>query len=152
MDEVKRAAEFNFDARSLASTLEGTKSTRQEGLFPCRAVSSQFPSYLWQLEATPLALPAEVLRPVNIFGQRLRRLQRCPRLPPQPTRASPFLLPSFLICGGRSRCYPGENSFPLTTGARRDSGDHGERPHHRGSNLGTPPSNDAGERSYCSEI
>ena len=56
MDEVKRAAEFNFDARSLASTLEGTKSTRQEGLFPCRAVSSQFPSYLWQLEATPLAL------------------------------------------------------------------------------------------------
>ena len=112
MDEVKRAAEFNFDARSLASTLEGTKSTRQEGLFPCRAVSSQFPSYLWQLEATPLALPAEVLRPVNIFGQRrLRRLQRCPRPLPQPTRASPsFLLPS-LSAGADLVVIPGKIPF-----------------------------------------
>ena len=110
MDEVKRAAEFNFDARSLASTLEGTKSTRQEGLFPCRAVSSQFPSYLWQLEATPLALPAEVLRPVNIFGQRLRRLQRCPRPLPQPTRASPSFLPS-LSAGADLVVIPGKIPF-----------------------------------------
>ena len=97
MYEVKRAAEFNLDARSLPLSRVLNQLGKKGSSFPlqrppampCRAaVSSQFPSYLWQLEATP------PLRPVNIFGQRSAPPpSMLPGAATAVARASPSFLP-----------------------------------------------------------